>query len=283
MDGNQFFEFDSQPSKRLTDHVPFAEGATAANLVVDEVSWGPRGLPPILNRTSFSLEAGTVLGVLGPNGAGKSTLLRLIYGYIRPRTGRILLDGADTRCIRPGRLALDMAVVLQEQPAEYGLTVREIIKLGRLPHRNARIGSNGQDEHVVDCVLDRLELSAIGNRLVTSLSGGEKQRVSIARALAQEPRILLLDEPTNHLDIRHRLETLEILRELGLTVVCSLHDLNAAIDFADELLLLCQGDMLAFGPPSQVLTPELVSEAFSVNAVSGCERRSDRPYFHFNL
>ena len=258
-------------------------GTSPARLDVEDVSWGPPGLPPILKRASFSVGAGRILGIVGPNGAGKSSLLRLLYGFHRPTSGRILLDGNDIRRMPAGWLSREMAVVLQEQPAEFELTVEEIVRLGRLPHRRRRGSVTDRNDMVVGRVLERLGLLGVGKRLMGTLSGGERQRVAIARALAQEPRILVLDEPTNHLDIRHQLETLALLRELGLTVVCSLHDLNATIDFADLVLVLFGGEMLEFGIPSDVLTPETISVAFSVNATGGAPNGNGARHFQFRL
>lgn len=258
-------------------------GTGPARLDVEDVSWGPPGLPPILKRASFSVGPGRILGILGPNGAGKSSLLRLLYGFHRPTSGRILVDGNDIRRMPAGWLSREMAVVLQEQPAEFELTVEEIVRLGRIPHRRQRGSGPERNEVVVRRVLARLGLHGFGKRLMGTLSGGERQRVAIARALAQEPRILVLDEPTNHLDIRHQLETLALLRELGLTVVCSLHDLNAAIDFADLVLVLFGGEMLEFGKPSDVLTPETISVAFSVNATGGAPNGNGARHFQFRL
>ncbi len=258
-------------------------GAGPARLDVEDVSWGPPGLPPILKRASFSVGPGRILGILGPNGAGKSSLLRLLYGFHRPTSGRILVDGNDIRRMLPGWLSREMAVVLQEQPAEFELTVEEIVRLGRLPYRRRRGSVPERNEVVVGRVLERLGLLGVRKRLMGTLSGGERQRVAIARALAQEPRVLVLDEPTNHLDIRHQLETLALLRELGLTVVCSLHDLNAAVNFADLVLVLFGGEMLEFGMPSDVLTPETISVAFSVNVDEGSLNGNGARHFRFRL
>ena len=260
-----------------------SRAAKSAKLDVVDVSWGPAGQEPILKGATFSVGPGQILGILGPNGAGKSTLLRTIYGYNRPKSGQVLLDGQDIRRMPARCLSQDMAVVLQEQPAEFELTVQEIVGLGRLPHHRRGAGCQGRNDAVVGHVLERLGLLELCDRLTGTLSGGEKQRVAIARALAQEPRILILDEPTNHLDIRHQLETLALLKSLGLTVVCSLHDLNAAIDFADLALVLFGGETLAFGRPIDVLTPEMISVAFSVNAYGGTPTVNGGRHFHFHL
>ena len=179
---------------------------------------------PILQSTSFAVSPGTVLGIVGANGAGKSTLLRLLYRLLRPSAGRVLLDGHDIWQMSAREVACNIAVVLQEQPTDFALSVGEVVALGRTPHRTG-----------------------------------------LTRSSAQEPRLLILDEPTNHLDIRHQLEVLALIRNLGPTVVTSLHELNIAAGCADAVLLLSQGRTLAHGPAENVLTEALVAQSFGVH------------------
>ncbi len=230
------------------------------------MSWGPPRQPNILHETSFTLEPGCILGVVGPNGAGKSTFLRLLYRFYRPRTGMTLVDGEDIWSMDARAAARLIGVVLQEHPADFSLTVREVVALGRAPHRSGFSAGGKKDANVVDKVIALLDLHELEGREIRTLSGGERQRVMMARALAQQPRVLVLDEPSNHLDIRHELELLKLLRELGLTVVCSMHDLNVALSFADMVLALAGGRTLAFGRTAEVLSPNLVSAVFSVEA-----------------
>lgn len=244
---------------------------TPATLTLDGVCWGNGILHPVHLR----LEAGRVLGVLGANGAGKSTLLRLIYRYNRPQAGRVLVDDADVHRLPARRVAQRVAVVLQEQPTDFALTVAEIVALGRAPHRRALAGPSERDLHLIDHALDRLSLHDFAHRAFGTLSGGERQRVMVARALAQEPGLIVLDEPTNHLDIRHQLEVLQLVRGLGITVVASLHDLNLVHGFADDLLVLADGHPLAAGPVSRVLTPDLIARAFGVVATPRGPARFD--------
>ncbi len=254
-----------------------------ARLEAHNLSWRPAGAASILTDVSFEIEPGSILAVVGANGAGKSTLLRLVYRYYRPLDGQILLDGQDIWTLPSPRVAREMAVVLQERPTEFALTVGEVVALGRLPHR----GQSGRDRQangwIVERSMARLGVSDLRDRLLGTLSGGEVQRVAIARALAQDPGVLVLDEPTNHLDIRHQLETLELLKELGLTVICSLHDINMASDHADRILVLAGGRMLACGTPGEVLSPELISAAFSVTARMDRADANGRQRFSFEL
>ena len=177
------------------------------------------------------------------------------------------VDNTDIWSMSAQKVARIVAAVLQEQPADFGLTVREIVALGRTPYRKLFGGlTNTRDEEVLQGVLDQLGLNDFSNRQLKTLSGGERQRVMVARALAQDPKLLILDEPTNHLDIRHQLEVLTLLRNLPLTVVTSLHDLNFADQFCDEVLLLKAGRPLGFGSSETVFTELAVSEAFCVTA-----------------
>lgn len=241
---------------------------SAVSLAVRDLSWSPKhGGATLLHPTSFELAKGRVLGVVGPNGAGKTTLLRLLYRFYRPVTGSVSIDAQNIWDLSAQSVAQRVAAVLQEQPTDFALTVAEIVALGRIPHRRG-FGSAGgrRDRDVVYAALDRLDLHSLSARHLHTLSGGERQRVMVARALAQEPALLILDEPTNHLDIRHQLEILQLIRDLPLTIVTSLHDLNLAAGICDDVLLLQGGHPLGFGPPRDVLSEDAVSSAFHVTA-----------------
>lgn len=257
---------------------------TAARLSVRDLSWSPgRGVDMLVHPTSFELEAERVLGVVGPNGAGKTTMLRLLYRFHRPTTGAVCVDGEDIWHLSARAVAQRVAAVLQEQPSDFALTVSEIVALGRTPHRRGFAGSNGSlDNDIIAGALDQLDLNGLSDRRLGTLSGGERQRVMVARALAQEPRLLILDEPTNHLDIRHQLEILELIRNLPLTIVTSLHDLNLAAGVCDDVLLVQSGHTVGFGPPPKVLSETAVSDAFQVIARKEqlSQSRTDHLTFH---
>ena len=194
------------------------------------------------------------------------------------------VDNTDIWSISSKEAARIVAAVLQEQPADFGLTVSEIVALGRTPYRKLFGGlTSTRDEEVLQGVLDQLGLNDFSNRQLKTLSGGERQRVMVARALAQEPKLLILDEPTNHLDIRHQLEVLTLLRDLPLTVVTSLHDLNFADQFCDEVLLLKAGRPLGFGSSETVFTELAVSEAFCVTVRREKLFPSDTQHMTFHL
>ena len=237
-------------------------------ITVDDVSWSVKQKKQkILYPLSFELSPGKILGVVGPNGAGKSTLLRLLYRYYKPTTGKVKINGIDIWKLTSRQVACSIATVLQENSSDFSLTVREIVTLGRTPYSKWLSNSNSEnDKKIVQSSIDRLSLNKFENRHLNTLSGGERQRVMIARALAQEPDILILDEPTNHLDIRQQLEILNLLKDLSITVITSLHDLNMARSNCDEILLLKDGCALGFGKPNLILSESNISEAFRVKA-----------------
>ncbi|MEP6068197.1 MAG: ABC transporter ATP-binding protein [Paracoccaceae bacterium] len=278
-----------------SDNVPFEtsqnsqssdeQANVSAWLSVKDASWSvPRSKQTILHPVSFDLAPGRVLGVVGPNGAGKSTLLRLLYRFHAPTTGTVSVDGVDIWSVSAREVAQSVAAVLQEQPTDFALTVREIVALGRTPHRRGfAVMSGARDTAIVQNALDKLGLSVFAHRQFGTLSGGERQRVMVARALAQEPRLLILDEPTNHLDIRHQLEVLALIRDLPLTIVTSLHDLNMAAAVCDDVLLVQAGHPLGFGSPETVFTETSVSQAFCVTARQEHLVPSDTKHLTFHL
>ena len=254
-------------------------------ITVDDVSWSVKQKKQkILYPLSFELSPGKILGVVGPNGAGKSTLLRLLYRYYKPTTGKVKINGIDIWKLTSRQVASSIATVLQENFSDFSLTVREIVTLGRTPYSKWLSNSNSEnDKKIVQSSIDRLSLNKFENRHLNTLSGGERQRVMIARALAQEPDILILDEPTNHLDIRQQLEILNLLKDLSITVITSLHDLNMARSNCDEILLLKDGCALGFGKPNLILSESNISEAFRVKACHELLTPSNSKQITFHL
>ena len=252
---------------------------------VDGVCWGPRGRGDILSDISFAVPQGQIMAICGANGAGKSSLLRLIYRHQAPRQGSVRLMGRDIWQMGAAEVARSLAAVLQEQPTDFALTARQIVALGRLPHRKswgAGLSTpGGADAAIIAAAIRRMDLEAMADRAFGTLSGGERQRVMVARALAQEPRVIVLDEPTNHLDIRHQLELLALLKGLGLTVIATLHDLSLAAEFAERVLILREGRILADGPPDTALTEANLARAFNVR--TRIDRSGDAPRFSFHL
>lgn len=229
--------------------------------------WCRRGGNDVLKGIDMEVEAGTVLGVLGPNGCGKSTLLRCIAGLEQPSAGDVSLEGRAVRHLSPSAIARRLALQGQDSDSSLGFSVRDVIGLGRLAHRSSFFaGASERDKEIVEQALMRLELTELAERPVETLSGGERQRVVVARALAQEPAILLLDEPTNHLDIQHRFSVLDLVRELGVTVVAVLHDIELAARSCDRIVLMKDGLVVSDGPPALALTPRTLRDVFSVHA-----------------
>jgi iron complex transport system ATP-binding protein len=217
----------------------------------------------LVEDVTLTVDSGAFVGLVGPNGSGKSTLLRCVYRALRPAGGVVRLDGADLHALRPRDAARRLAALPQESAAEFDFTVAEVVAMGRLPHRDRTAAG---DRALCDEAMARTGVTHLADRGFLALSGGEKQRVLIARALAQQPRVLVLDEPTNHLDIAHQLDVLSLVRDSGPTVLAALHDLNLAAAHCDRLYVIAGGRIVASGPPHDVLQPALLAEVFGVRA-----------------
>ncbi|MCI3921954.1 ABC transporter ATP-binding protein [Paenibacillus sp. TRM 82003] len=221
---------------------------------------------PVLHGVDLDAAAGRVLGVVGPNGSGKTTLLRTLHGSLRPAAGRVEVDGDDVAALSAREVARRVAVVAQEDEGVPPLTVADMVLLGRTPHRGAFSRTSAADEEGAAAALERVGALHLADRPFPELSGGERRRVLVARALTQDAPNLLLDEPTNHLDVRHQHDVLALLRGLGRTVVVVLHDLNLAAAHCDEVVLLDAGRVVAAGTPGEVLTPQRVAAVYGVEA-----------------
>ncbi|MEV5172325.1 ABC transporter ATP-binding protein [Streptomyces flaveolus] len=231
-------------------------------LDIDQVTIEAAGAR-LVDRVRLAADSGTFVGLVGPNGSGKSTLLRTVYRALWPAAGAVRLDGDDLHAMDPRAAARALAALPQESSAEFNFTVAEVVAMGRLPHRGRTAAS---DREICARAMDRTGVAHLADRGFPGLSGGEKQRVLIARALAQQPRVLILDEPTNHLDIAHQLDVLALVRDSGLTVLAALHDLNLAAAHCDVLYVIDKGRIVAAGPPHDVLRPALLAEVFGIRA-----------------
>ena len=234
-------------------------------LNVHEVGWSVDARR-IIDDIRLSVETGAFIGLIGPNGSGKSSLLRCIYRSLKPDAGSISLDGADLLAMSPRDAARKMAVVLQESPVQFDFTVQELVLMGRTPHKSAFDPDTIDDWEIVTDALAQVDMLDFRERSYGTLSGGEKQRVLIARALAQQSQFLVLDEPTNHLDIRYQLEILDIVRELRVTTLAALHDLNLATLYCDQLYVLSEGRVAASGAPDDIVTADLIYQVYGVRA-----------------
>ena len=224
---------------------------------------------PVLRDVSFAVGAGELVALCGPNGAGKSTLLRLLLGLHAPSSGQVTLAGRPLAALTRRQIARHAALLPQDAPADVPLSVREAVSLGRLPHLGRLQPETAADVEAVDRALAATDTTALGDRPVTELSGGERHRVHLARALAQEAPLLLLDEPIAGLDIAHQLAAMDLLRataDAGRAVVVALHDLALAARRCDRMLLLSGGALAADARPAEVLTPEALARVFGVRA-----------------
>lgn len=224
----------------------------------------------VLKDISFELNRGCILGIVGPNGAGKSSLLRAIYCYRYEQkarlSGQIRIEENVVRSMSRRDRASKIAVVLQESNLTFAVSVFDVLATGLTPRKSLLSFMTASDQASIQKVATDLDLLPFMERDFSSLSGGEKQRVLIARALVQQPEVLLLDEPTNHLDIQHQIEVLSLVRSLGITVLLTIHDLNMAAAYCDKLAVLSEGALIKTGTPKEVLTPELIQSVFQVAA-----------------
>ena len=235
----------------------------AMNLQAENVSWSVAA-KQIVDAVSLVVDEGEFVGLIGPNGSGKSSLLRTIYRILQPDTGVIELDGTNVWDVTPSEVARQMAVVMQESTGDFDFSVREIVMMGRNPHKGMFDRETVWDIQLVDDALDQVGIIDFAQRSFLTLSGGEKQRVLIARALVQQAKFLVLDEPTNHLDIHYQLEILELVKRLGTTTIAALHELNLAALYCDRLYVLKQGQLVASGTPEAVLHPDLIRDVYGV-------------------
>jgi iron complex transport system ATP-binding protein len=227
-----------------------------------------------LDAVSFQIRKGEFVGVIGPNGSGKSTLLKLLYRFLSPQKGEIICDGVPLARMPRSEIARRIAVVPQETVLLFPVTAFEIVLTGRSPHLGRRLFEGEKDLAVARQAMEWTDTLSLSDRPIDELSGGERKRVFIARALAQEPEIILLDEPTANLDIHHQIDFLKLIlrlyREKSLTIVMASHDMNIASEFCDRLILLEHGSVFRMGTAPEVITPD------NIERVYGCRVWIDR-------
>ena len=233
---------------------------------------------PILKNVCMELQPSEVLGIVGPNGAGKSTLLRCIDRILKPQRGSILLDGQEVKDMSRMEIARRLGYVPQTSTRVFPATVFDTVLMGRRPHLGWR--SNEKDVEKVLEILKLLGIMEFALRDFNEISGGQQQKVLIARALAQEAGVLLLDEPTSNLDIKHQLEAMDIIKKLvketGISAVMAIHDLNLGSRYSDRIIMLNGGSIFDAGSPSSVLNPESIKQVYGVEAV--VREEAGRPY-----
>lgn len=234
-------------------------------LEISSLVWSVGGRN-IVDGVSLQVEEKGSVAVIGPNGSGKSSMLRCIYGANTPTGGSIKIDGADVAAMSRREFALRAAAVPQEMPTQFDFSVREMVAMGRYPHKRALDGEDANDRSAIERALEHVGMAARAGRMFSSLSGGEKQRTLIARAIAQQCDLMLLDEPTNHLDIFYQLEIMELLRATGVSRLIVMHDLELAARYCDRICVMKDGRVAAEGTPREVLTPEMIREVYRVEA-----------------
>ncbi len=238
----------------------------------------------VLKNLTCSIASGKILGILGPNGSGKSTLLKLLARVLRQGSGTIELFGNPFSLLSQADVARRVALVPQETMQIFPFTIAEMVLMGRFPHHRGWGGWHWEDSddwRIAHQAMEDLDVKHLGSRPVTDVSGGERQRAVIARALTQEPQILLLDEPTAFLDLHHQLDIARILRRLnrerGLTVILVSHDLNLASQYCDSLMLLHHGQIVEVGSPQEVLRPDLLESVYGCQVLVDCHPQSGFP------
>lgn len=244
-------------------------------VLIDEIT--------IVSEVTLQAESGQVVGLVGPNGSGKSTLLRAVYRALRPRVGFASLDDRDVWKMSARQAAQRMGVVVQEPPTEFSLDVWEVVLMGRIPHKGLLERQTTGDLQALRDALERVGMSGFAQRPYVTLSGGEKQRVLVARALAQQAQVLVLDEPTNHLDIRSQLEIMSLVQSLPVTALVAMHDLNLAAASCDQIFVLSGGKIVASGPIEEALQPEVIEQVFGVRAQMLNNPLTNRPSLVFAM
>lgn len=220
----------------------------------------------ILRGINLCTEKKQFVGIIGPNGSGKSTLLKCIYRTLQPSAGAIFLDQKNINDFSMKESAKKMAVVAQHNNYNFDFTVADMVLMGRAPHKRFMEKDNEQDYIIMKEALEKVGMLDYSKRDFSSLSGGEKQRIILARALAQKTECIILDEPTNHLDIKYQLQFMETVKKLGAAVICAIHDLNIAALYCDKIYAMKAGKVISCGTPKEVLTAELINYLYEVDA-----------------
>ncbi|WP_144206442.1 ABC transporter ATP-binding protein [Mycobacterium tilburgii] len=234
-------------------------------LTIDDITAGYSHQPAV-SGAGFTVDAGEFVALVGPNGSGKSTLLKTVYRAMRPRSGRILIDGDDAwKDLRHSNIARTIGTLRQDNDGGYDFTVYEAVSMGRSPHLGVFGRHSSRDQQIIDQSLRQCRCDILADRCVSTLSGGERQRVLFARALAQQPQVLILDEPTNHLDPAHQIELLELCVSLRIGVVAALHSLDLAAQYATKVVVLQDGAVHSIGTPEEVFVPRTLRNVFGVD------------------
>lgn len=234
------------------------------------------GKQEILKDISFEVPEGTFVGIIGPNGSGKSTLLKNIYRLHQPDDGSILFNQKPLHKMKNKECAKEIAVLAQETQTQFEFTVEQIVKMGRYPYKSVFEDYSKEDIEMVEQILVKVGLQAYRHRIFSELSGGEKQRTLIARALVQNTQFLVLDEPTNHLDIGYQIQLMDLVKNLQITTIAAIHDLNLATMYCDYLIVMKDGEIINMGKIEEVITTDMLKTVFGVNAYIGINPMNQR-------
>ena len=236
----------------------------------------------ILKDISLNIEKGKFVSIIGPNGSGKSTLLKNLNHIHKPKSGKIQLEELDIKKIKPRELAMKIALVPQNTIIDYEFTVEDIVLMGRHPYKGRFQKEDENDYIIVNQAMEMTNTLHLKDRIITEISGGERQRVIIAKALAQNPAIILLDEPTSHLDINHQIEILNLLRKLnqdkGTTIIVVIHDINLAARYSDKIVILNEGKIVDVGSPDDVITKKNIESIYNIDVVIEKNKYSNSLY-----
>ncbi|GLC88439.1 ABC transporter ATP-binding protein [Lysinibacillus piscis] len=235
----------------------------------------------ILQDMNFTVQEGHFVGIIGPNGCGKSTMLKLLYRYFQLQQGTIVLHEQDLMQVPQKIFAKQVAVVSQDSPVLFDFSVKEMVYMGRTPHKKWLESDTASDEEIVLTCMQRTNIAHLAERSFGQLSGGEKKRVLLARALAQQAQILILDEPTNHLDIEHQFQLMDLVADLPITIIAALHDLNLAASYCDELIVMQKGEIYAMGRSEDVLTQQMLMDVFHIQADISRNPFTNKPHLLF--
>ena len=237
----------------------------------------------VVDAFGFEVMEGEIVSLIGPNGSGKSTVLKAVSRLISQTEGVVCLDGRDIHKLSTKEVAKKLSILSQQHSSPPDFTVEELVAYGRMPHRKWYETRTSEDDDIISWAIKQTKLENLAQRLVNTLSGGERQRAWIAMALAQRPKVLLLDEPTTYLDICHQMEVMELAaklnKELGITIIMVLHDLNQAARYSDRMVVIKDGRLVADGVPEKVLTKELLRDVYNVEAEVKVDKRIGKPTF----
>ena len=254
---------------------------SAAQLSVQSLSWGVNA-HAIIEDVSFKANANETIGIVGPNGAGKTSILKCLYNALQPLGGEVSLNGKAIRTLSNRSVAQSIAVVCQHNETVFDLTVFDVIHMGLVPHKTIFERDTSEDLRQIELAAEKVDLSVKINSKFSTLSGGEQQRCLIARAIVQKPQLLIMDEPTNHLDVFYQHQILALVKQLSLTLIMSIHDLNLAAQYCDRILLLNKGKVVAFDTPEAVLVPQLLESVFRLPCLIDQHPQTNKPRVTFS-